>query len=565
MSDLRTPVADLLVGPSSLLLTVTVGSRLVRLTDGPALDVKQRATGEPVLRFESGLTTVSDTSRVLGWFANDLSPRTVNVECVLDFDVAATFAAGHVPWEWSAEVSELYPNQVWEDRRVLVSGTVTEPLFGERGEAFAFAVTEDPGEDTSLLLTPTTRVSADTFPRDATTRGRAYTGANLECDANIEGASYPLIVGCPGSGIPLRSATYSTFIPAVPMLYVERTDSVLDIYDHVFLIAGHELDASTIQYFNLTDGFMGALPVDKGVDLLGQRVSSTTPGGSGSIPSEIGVELYAAFDPSNGGGLPNPFGTGPLRRADHVIRWGLSRSTVRADHSQIPRLGALKDYLIDGFANDPSLSNWGWLRSNVLPLLPASVVSGPGGVYVAVWDHNARADQAVAVLEEGRNAERLTPVAFTSSDDVVNKITISFAPNASNNNYALSRTITGALTPEEKASTTGTILPNYWCRRSQAVFGVRSKEITTSWVWDSATAELVLAWMARAYTFPRRQVAYWLPRELDYLRPGDVVLLVDKKLSMSKGQVAHVESIVPESGGIAVGLTWWEPLAYPAA
>lgn len=553
--------------PPVLLLTLRIGGRTVRLTDGTGLEVPLRVTGAADLHFDPGLSTTA-TDRMLGWFSGDLSPRTVSCECMLGFDLALEIARGHSLYESSAELAQLYVGQSWEDRRVLIQGKVQEPLYGSKNEPFSFAITENPGEDSSLIPSSSWTLSPQTFPRsDYPSRAVAYSGTGVPAhDPNLTGAGYPLIIGAPGqtSATDVGDATYAGTCPATPALYVESDSdgTSTTTTDFAILVAGGVTNASdvgaSVKIFNKTMGTTWTATVSASSDRLGQPFSYVTPPTTADIPVQ-GDELWCAWDPGEGGGVP--YGSSMLRRADHVVRWALDQSSLRVDRGGFPRLGALASYQIDGYINTRT-SPWSWLKTEILPLLPVSVVSGPDGIAVVPWDFNATSAKAVVHLEEGRNFDRLSPVSMSSWSDVINKVTIRFAPDASSGTPTMYRCFTGKLSASEEADPY--TLPDHWALRSQPVFGVREEEVTTSYIYDSATAELVATWMLRARAFPRRTLGIQLPQSLDWLRPGDVISLTSADLHLSS-QVAHVESLAPAPGGaILCSVTWWEPMSYPA-
>lgn len=558
-----TPTASAMRGPPPrLLLTLRFGSRELRLTDGPAVVVTRNQASEASLPFVPGLSPVSGIDRLLTWFTGATQRRSVSVSVLLPLSMAQIVAQGHSIG--TAELSQHYDGQTWEQRRVLIDGRVTDPIIDGEGRPFAFAITEDPGEDTGSLLIETQRVTSETFPRLDAARPAAYVGANERIDPNINGAYLPVIIGTPGEGAILKVAglDITERVAAVPVLYVERTDSNVTVGDHVFALAQHEVKATTCYIHNITDGLTDtAAVVGHGVDGLGQRFAYARPSANNRIPVSDSIEVYASFGQATGGGMPDPFGPGVLRRADHVILWALSRSDIRWDPAMAPRLEALRAFQIDGFINTQAKA-WPWLRDKILPLLPVSVGGGPGGLTITPWRPDATANEAVAALEAGRNCRRVAPLSFVSDQPVANRFAIRFGLSARTGIYGQWRARTGARTTAEQASSY--VASDLWCSRSQSTFGVVDAEtVETEYVSDGATADLILAWMARSRTFPRAVTGLHLDRSLDWLRPGDVVTLTDSSLSM-QDRVFHVEGLSMQSGRIACAVTCWEPLRYTA-
>lgn len=548
---------------AQLLLTLRIGGAVMRLTDGQAISVSTRNTNsDGPYRFDSGLQPVTGIERSVSWFSGAAPQQSVSVSIVSTRDLAQVASWGVALAQGTAELAQIYSGQEWEDRRVLVYGCVSDVLYGDVGEVVQFAITEQPEDDRSTIISSTQRVTSDTFPRadSVAARGAAYVGTNERMDPNVLGQSYPVVIGRPGVGAQLRTAgTIAGYnVNAVPALYVERTDSNVTVADHVYLLAGHALEATTVAVRNVTEGEEYDVTVATGVDRLGQLFSYGTPDINANIPTGDNAELYCTYD--DGGGLPDPYGPGDLRRADHIIQWALENSTLRIDRSMLPRLECLRSYVFDGFINDPALSNWRWLADNILPLLPVSVGVGADGVYVAPWNHRATERDAVAYLEEGRNFSTFTPISGSGIDGVVNDLTIEFGQNIETGGYAMWRQLTG----KRETVETGTnyIAESPWFRASRTAFGHRvGSKIQTGYVWDPATAEQILQWQARAYSFPRLSMGGMVGREFDWLQPGDVVSLTHSGRSLSN-IAAHVEGIVPQAGGYALALTWWQPMRY---
>jgi len=560
MSTVRPTIEALRNGPSSVVVELSIGGQILRYTDGGAVVVSSRAPGASDRRFLPGLA-IGPLSEQVAIFSGDISPRSVSLDLVVTVEIAALLRSGHSIYSATAEISRIWPEQEWEDRKVLLRGYVDEPMWGGAGEIFSFAVSEDPGSDPALIIPSTWASTSATFPRASGERSPepAYVGASIGRDPNIDGTIYPIVIGYPGSGVPVETPApeWGSQIPGSPALYVELTSDAPTNTDHIIMISGGPVEATACKVWNVTDRSktVASTTVKTSKDKLGQAFSYilTT---SSDRPDE-GDELWASWLPASGGGMSDPYGPGTLRRADHVIRWALAQSGLRVDDAMIPRLSILSSIKIDGYIN-AAVSPWEWLSSSILPLLPCSPVWGPDGLYVAVWQLGAQVSDAVARIDVGRNAARITPVSMSGSDEVVNRLTLSFAPNGSNGNFSQYRTLTGIRSAVEAADPA--VLPNPWCARSQSVgaWGVRESTIETSYIYDQASAEIILGWQARMLSFPRRRVGVLLSERLAYLRPGDAVAFSDADLSVSE-QVAHIDSITPVAGGIEVGMWWLEP------
>jgi len=546
---LRPPLSATVNKTYRWLLSLTIGGREVRLCTGGPVTITGK-DGE-VYEFVGGLSP-TDYERSLDLWNQTPSPRSQSFEIFLEWDLALQVARGVPLYAATGELAQWYEGTAWEERRVVLRGNLSEPAYGALGEAIFFALTENPVEDRASIPPAGWTVA----------EGTTFTeSGNIGPDPGVVGAVYPLVIGAPGQvkTTGTTSSTYSEDTPGTPALLVKRDSAGgTTLTDYTILIAGGRVETSSIKIVNTSDTSktFTTSSILNSTDGLGQPYTYVTPDVSGNIPSE-GDGLYAIWDPADGGGVTNHYGTGGLRGAGDVIRWALAQSTLRVDHSRLGQLKTLNSFKIDGFINQP-ISPWEWVASNVLPLLPVSVATGPDGLYVAPWLHKQlQKDQAIVTLEEGRNATRIGNVVYTSSDSVVNDITLRFGLNASTGSHAVRRTIHG----EKWTSSDPDSRPDFWCRRSRAVFDKRALELTTNVIYDVATAESILAYYARRYTFPQREILYTVPREYDWLRPGDVLLLVDSDLHLSE-VIGLVGPIAYGEDSLTVQVVLYEPLVF---
>lgn len=529
------------------LITLTIGGRVVRLsTDGPVTITGNDGTA---YEFAGGLGA-ANYARSLDLWASSPAPRSMSFEALLDFDIAQQVARGVALFAAEAELAQWYEGQTWERRRVVLRGLVSEPAYGVQGDPFSFAIREDPGADLALVPPSSWAVDLNTWAEAGTTGP----------DPGIVGAVYPLVIGAPGRavGVGTTSASLSDVVPATPALLVRRDTAGTATANHDILICGGKAPATRVTIYNATDPgkTFSTTTLIKGADVLGQPVTYVNPDTSGNSPDE-GDQLYTIWDPTAGGGTQNPFGTGALRGAGDVIRWALASSTVRYDHSRLSELSILNSLNIDTFINAPS-SPWAWVLSEVIPLLPVTVGTGPDGLFVAPWLATAAtADQAVEHLEEGRNCTREGSAVYTSPDQVYNDLTLRYAPNIEAGSFALRQTLNG----EHWTATDSSVSPGFWCRRSRAIFGTRPLSLESSAIYDPATAGAVLTHLARRYSHPRREIVYTLPRSLDWLRPGDVVTLTDAGLHLA-AVPGVVGSVAYSANDLSCQVVLFEPLVF---
>ena len=547
MPQLRPSLAAL-SEPFRWLLHLVIGGRDVYLsTRGPATVTAADGT---VREFLTGYG-LGDYSRSVDLWSVSSSPRSQAFETLLDFDLALMVSRGAPLFAATGELSQWYEGTTWEQRRVVLRGFLIEPAYGAVDEPFAFSITEDPSDDREVVPPASWLIEEGVTFIEA---------GNLGPDPGVVGQSYPLIIGAPGQALATgtTSPAYSDDVAGSPALLVQRdgtkVSATLTQYD--VLIAGGRVGASSVKIINLTDTarVFTATPL-AGVDALGQAYTYVNPT-IGNIPFE-GDELFAVWDPASGGGMRNPFGKGPLRSAGDVIRWALQASSIRVDNSRLGELSVLDAFKIDTYINTP-VSPWAWLQSEVLPVLPVTVGTGPDGIFVVPWLARAVvAEQAVAILEDGRNVTRRSGLVYTAVGDVYNEITLRYAPNVATGAFAGRRTLGGYRYAADDPQTS----PAYWCKRSQAIFGRRSFVIETSVIYDDATADAVVAHLARRYSHPRREVVFSAGRDLDWLRPGDVVLVTDASVSLA-AVPAVVGSISYSDDALDIQVVIFEPLVF---
>jgi len=226
-----------------------------------------------------------------------------------------------------------------------------------------------------------------------------------------------------------------------------------------------------------------------------------------------------------------------LEGGGDLLTYMLRRSSLRIDEGRLASArSVLNRYKFAGYI-DEGVSPYAWLADNLLPLLPVSMRSGPDGLYPIVWDMDATAADAVAVLVAGEQVERVGGITYDrTARDVVNELRFDFAQRARTQNYKRSRT----LTPKPETADADTF-SNIYAEVSYRRYGLRSGSLQSEIVYRQATADAILAWRLRAYGFVHRLVSYVGGVDLAWLSPGDVVDLTDSDLSLTN-EVALVQA-----------------------
>ncbi len=514
----RPLVRSELVGSQGLiwLLSVTYAGRVFRWSSRP-VDLTDSVTGE-VLPFDGGLgdVKVEDVVELLGAAPAELS---IPFSVVFPVDVALWIQRGHSLAGVSAEVATVIDNgtATYNQRRVVLVGTVVQPTYGADGEPVAFSVEAPPWSDAALIP-------------------NALQRANASAPSSELGKWFPLVFGTPGA---FTDATGTAAITSgSPAIITAATGVDAD----TLLIAGHWVDAANVRIYDKA----GA----------GENFAVTNTTNSSGRVAEVDVTAAATVDRTSdewwvgwndGGGMLNDVQDAPRTGAGEVLEWALRLSTVQIDSTRWANARRyLNRFKLSGYIDEP-VSPWEWAADNVLPLLPVSIRTGPEGTYPVIFRYDATAEDAVEHIVAGAGIVRDGDVVYPqASDEVYNEIRVQYAKRAKTRQpYRLA--IIGPADPGGDAD----VSQNYYARISATRYGTRSTVIDTDIVYDTATAVQIGQWKARALSLASREVSYSAPFELGWLEPGDVVTLTDAELHLSE-HVVHLTAVQWAPDGVTL-------------
>ncbi|HJN76511.1 MAG TPA: hypothetical protein QGF58_21460 [Myxococcota bacterium] len=457
-------------------------------------------------------------------FSNEPEMLSASFDLLFPINVAAFEARGHDLSSATGELALLLRGGTWETRRVLFSGAVVQPEYGAEGEPVAFSLEEQPWDDRGVTHDPSARLTPQTWADGS----GGFRGAHA-------GRYYPLVYGTPGKYTAADGTASTTSGSSTMILTRSGTDS--EDADKI-LIAGHQVNATTVRVFN--DKGNNDLAVTTETDLLGRTVSTvdvTSIGSSGSDRRKT-QEFYVGWNDASGGGMPNPWGPGELSGAGDVLLWLLSMSSLSVDFGRIVAHRAwLNRFRLAGVI-DQAASPWSYIEDHLLDILPVSVRSGPGGLYVLVWRLDASAADAVETLTEGAGVARLGPVSRDRGRrDVANEFRLDWA--VSDKWDAPRRSSTLLADPDTSDTEQQASL---YSKVSTSRYGQAVESLSSTVIFDTATAGLVMAWKLRASGFLHRSIRYEVSSEYGHLEPGAVVTLTSADLHLTS-QVCLVREI----------------------
>lgn len=465
------------------------------------------------LVFGGGLT-VGDVSEEAA-ASGVSSARSLPLTMALPEDVSGLVELGHDITAGAVELSVVEDGEAWEDREVLLLGTLDAPEYGGEGEPLTASLVETSYDDRGLVV-----------PSSAAVRAGVSWSAP---DEGVEGEVYPTVMGQPGwypdASQPRRSGS--------PGLLVQTTGST-----RYLLVADGDCAAvgDTVHVFDSTDELSDDLEVLVTRDDLGRTVSVVDLATSGTLTATAGHEYWVSWDQAGGGW--NRGRSGALTGAGDVLLEMLTRSTVEWDRPATEALRARLNAWSVSACIAEAVAPLDWITRELLPLLPVTLVPGPRGLSPVFWDYEATSAAAMDEITVGSDGlSRPGPMRVEGTEEVLTELTLRWALRARTDEYMRVSTWTGdpSRAGEENVTSTATL------RQAWARYGLRALELETALLTDAVSANLTLAWLAASRALPRRVLTLDCDRRYTSWRPGRVVLVTDSTLQLER-RVALVRS-----------------------
>jgi hypothetical protein len=559
------------------LLTVEVGGVLMRMASD---EVDVVTDDGEVYHYSAGLDDI-ETTEGIDLFGDSSGQLSVPLEFLPPpgVSVAEMIARGDDLSAGRGELARWVEGTTYEARRVVLVGGLTDPEYGDDGEAVSTSLEERLAYDETLTSPPALSTTALTWPGNA---------VGSLSDEWLD-VPYPIVIGRPGYQ---GGSAYVTGSPAlwVDHRFIVPSSPPPSTWGGVVVLAGHHVSAERV-YLN-NDQYTAAdarFKVFNLFDALGHPVavvpwyvSSTSTGPSfefdgsatyadhyiadpdvaaGGLTLSLGagarldptfvssdqLPLYVVWndEAGAGGGLVRDGVT--IRAAGDVLAYLLSLTTLSVDWGRLaaatPLLAA---YQLDGCITE-RVSVWSLIQDELLPLLPVSLVSGPLGLYPVVWRYGATTADAVLTLDADTDPSvaRVGRVAYDSQDRA-NRFSLEYQLSYRTGSYQTTLTYGSDADAAVDASVTAHPL----CTWSQGRTGrVVEKRASSAWVYDDSTAYAVLEWWAAAYAIPTRTVTYQVP-EVEYIHVerGMVATLTDASIYCD-GAVCLVREVTTDGTG----------------
>jgi hypothetical protein len=496
------------------LLTVDIAGRTYRFAER-ATDLD---SADGPLHFEGRLQGV-DFAREAPTLGEE-AEATATADVIWPVSLAGLFLAGAPVHAARAELAVIARGQTFERRVVVARGAAEFDGYPLRDAPASLTIEQGQGVDRGSMIDPGLAISKSTWANSPDGSSRS--------GKSTQGQLYPLLFGSPGYDY--ITATARAGFPIYPVLEDLSTPR------HVFALCQGSATATTAEIFCAEQTLRNAAPLTVSIDSRGQTVTTYDTGLAGTAVGASPEQADQAFAClGSAGGPASPYRPGPLTAATDVLRWAVERSTVEWDLGSIVGAGEVLDrYRLDGYL-DAQATPLDYVRSELLPILPIALVPGPRGLAVSLIGRSPSAGEAVAHLEQARNAwatsDALT--AETTPDDVIGAVAISYDYRPRDGSYGRRQTLTGS--PATAAAATAPT-----AQVSTALSGLEGNaapgivEVSTALVSRQDVAGLIAQDILAARRSPRASRSYRVGPALAHVAPGQAVLLTDSDLSLSR-------------------------------
>lgn len=488
------------------LLTIYWGSKPLRLSSAP-VEIDTDDGGR--LRFVGGLPEVPHDATFDLFSESSSMPEVSFQELYLPADVAhLVFRLGYDPARATGEYAVWLPGTTWESRLVLVSGRVHDPTFGGADDPVALSLRSLPLEDRVPLLPAGWRVTSTTWPSAASSA--------------VDKAG-PFVWGRPGAYTTAGGATGSG--PGSPAWMVDTTSSAEKL-----LAAYHPTQAgqagSIVQVY-ASDGTNDGLNASHGADANGVPVTLIDLSSPGALTVDATLDYYIGWSGDDGALLDGERLVEGL--GDLVVYLG-RRSGARLDMARLRAAAPALNIPSGSYVDDPSVYIWAWITGNVLPILDASTVHGPQGLYLEPWHLGARLDDVAARFTTGPGFVREGPIQTEGTRDVVDAVQLRFAVDVEAGEHKRTKRY-GADRPEAGDSSllhSRLALLTSADPAASTLHSVESDLIYT----DGAADRVGLAQAVRR-SASRHVLTYRCGVEHAWVQPGALVALTDDELYLT--------------------------------
>lgn len=504
-------------------LTLEVRGHRYRYSDAAfSIANTDTAQGGPLLAIAAGLEEPDIIEEVAASGAG-LEPVGCSVTCGGEW----AQVVAHVQ-DATGELSQIAEGGDWANRRVLVAGRVSEPVYGASDETIDFSVGGDVLMDSGVLPQPQWIVDSTTWPRTAS--------AGVLTPDDCKNVWYNVMFGHPGQGL-------TTGRPAAACI-VEIDSGTNDNSANpvIVLLAYGHITCTSATLYNDSQVTNATVTPSWTTDNRGTPVTIVSVA-VGTLAIASGDELW--WRPLVGGGLWSLTGTGTMRSAGEVVQWILGYATVPIDTTRtLSTIAQLQAYQLDFIISEP-IGPVEMVTDQILPLMPIALAWGPNGAYLAPIPWRAIAKDALWQIDPAKNGGyRSSKITTRAWSELLTVLRLEYNVDLQENKYQSSITVAydadgsdPLYQPHPLMAETATRWP-----------GVRSNVLSTDVICDNATAALSLDYQAAVSSQIWEDVDVVLPQEYQAMKAGDVALVTLPDIDTWVARVCYVVS-VPRIGG----------------
>ena len=526
------------------LLELEIFSATYRFSSFPC-ELLSTATGNSI-PFEGGLEDIdfSESSKMTGI---DIEANNLSTAIIFDgIDVIEMWRKGFPIEGSSGEVSfvlfeEGEPQQTYENRVLLTSGLVEEPIFGDPADPkgfLAFTLERQPWNPAKIegnggfLHELRMKITSSNFPSH---------------DDSAAGKIFPIILG--GGEQPNGIIEDTITVPhtansrAFPAYCIKiHTPASPPAY---FLISAGRIFSETVGMWDPYDNF-DTFTVQTATDVFGNLYSyiDATAGIAGTTFQYPGITLLGQPEPqkkewwitlnagtvTKRGGLTNPFGEGALSGGGDICLWVLTTCGIDIDESAWQSLAPiLNEYKFCGYIGE-RLEGWKFLTEKILPFLPIEVRNGPKGIKpILSLVYATSSVLPIRSIQINAGFQLVGPIETqTNSADIRNTITIDFGLDAKTDTYIGA----GSTGPDIRTGYENT--GSDYAKYSVARYGKKIESFETDFIYHRPTIFRAMYWLLRSMAFPIRTAKFRADVRYGFLEVGEVVELNSSSLYMTK-------------------------------
>ena len=500
------------------------------------------SSSEGIIQLNGGLTEDPEFSSSLSALGFNVSSYSTPVACYLhNIDLALQYQQGNSLENAEAELSYILVNEAgepenYDNRVLLVKGLIKEPVIAHRDRFRGYfeASIESPVLETSLHAS-----SMGQLARISPSELSDLVNPTLSPLSAIQNADFilelldthkekvlPIIFG--SAGVFLNDNSTFDVYPASPayVLYAEHGSS-----NNIWLaIAPHAVKADRVRIYDDLGNFR-VEDVEEWVRADGRIFSFVHfTHSSGSFQNPVDDESSRYFCSwFDGGGLISPSSNEEITGAGDICLWCLEQGGQEVDYLAWESIRPfLNSYKIAGYINDQEISAIEFLETEIIPLLPISVVQGRRGMrpILDLYATGIKPSPVCSILASPEFSASSALQQRGDSSSLINDVTVSYCYELKQGTYKCRLRITG-----DTKFYSSNIFNNQIAVASFNKYGSREKVLQSQFVTDVDTAALIASDIIRYKAFPETFVEYTAAPSFGWIEIGDILSLTDADFS----------------------------------